>query len=113
MEKLINNPLVLELLFWLHITIIVGGLFMGFLLPLQLVVGIVFLHRMQFLIFNDCLLSKFQKRLRSLPEKKHFLQFAVKKIFNKQISDRQSHYLDYTLVTSMVLVSVVVTWVKS
>ena len=101
------NKQFLEALFWLHILVIVLGVLMGLIFPLPLVLGIVFVHRLQFLLFKDCLLSKAQKKLQGLPEKKPFLQFAVHKIFNWKISDRQSHNLDYLLVALTVAIAVI------
>ena len=85
-------------LFFLHIGIIIFGVSMGFFLPLSIVILIVLLHRLQFFVFHDCLLSKMQKKVHSLPRNTHFLSFAVQKIFGKKINNRQCHQLDVLLI---------------
>jgi|SRR3989338_2449899 len=98
--------ILIDLLFWLHIGIIVFGVSMGFFLPLSVVLIIITLHRAQFFIFHDCLLSKLQKRVRGLREKEHFLQFAVRKIFHKRISKQGAKRLDYALVLSSIIIAI-------
>ncbi len=82
---------------------------MGLFLPLSVVLLLITLHRMQFLVFQDCLLSKVQKQVRGLPSKEHFLQFAVRKVFRKKISKRGAKRLDYMLVFSSMIIAVLAT----
>ena len=79
---------------------------MGFFLPLLVVLLLITLHRMQFFIFQDCLLSKLQKRVRGLSKKEHFLQFAVRKLFRKKISKHGAKRLDYALVLSSIIIAI-------
>ena len=81
---------------------------MGLFLPLSVVLLLITLHRMQFLVFQDCL-SKVQKQVRGLPSKEHFLQFAVRKVFRKKISKRGAKRLDYMLVFSSMIIAVLAT----
>jgi len=101
-----SSKAVVDLLFVFHILFIIFGVFMGIFLSFPVVIMLILLHRMQFFIFNDCLLSKLQKRSRGLPPDTHFLQFVVLKIFNKKISEQQSKQLDYTLVLLSVTIAV-------
>lgn len=101
--------IIVDLLFWLHMGVIIFGVTMGLFLPLYLVLLLITLHRLQFFIFNDCLLSAAQKKLRGLPKQKHFLQFAVQKIFKKKITKRGAQRLDYTLVISSIIITVLKT----
>ena len=107
------NKIILESLFWLHMIIIIIGVLMGLVLPLPVVLIIVIIHRLQFLLFDDCLLSKYQKQLQGISQHTHFLQFAVKKIFNKNINDKQSHWLDYGLVGAALVIAIIRTIVLS
>ena len=85
-----------NVLFWLHIGVILFGLFIGLLISLPIVLFLVLLHRIHMIVFKDCLLSKLQKYLRGFPEYMSFLQFASLRLFGKNISLRQSNRLDYT-----------------
>ncbi|MDP3698538.1 MAG: hypothetical protein Q8R47_03045 [Nanoarchaeota archaeon] len=98
--------ILIDLLFWLHIGVIVFGVLMGLFLPLSAVLLLITLHRMQFFIFQDCLLSKLQKRVQGLRPKEHFLQFAVRTIFHKKISKHGAKRLDYMLVLSSIIIAI-------
>jgi len=100
------QKILIDFLFWLHMGIIIFGVFMGFFLPFYLVLLLVSLHRMQFFIFHDCLLSKAQKRVRGLSQKEHFLQFAVRKMFRRKISKHGAKRLDYALVLSSIAIAI-------
>jgi response regulator of citrate/malate metabolism len=82
---------------------------MGLVIPLPFVIAIVFLHRLQFMVFDDCLLSKWQKKANGLSHNKHFLQFAVNRIFGKKINDKQSHKLDTGLIILTIVIAAVAT----
>jgi len=82
---------------------------MGLFLPLSVVLLLITLHRMQFLVFQDCLLSKVQKQVQGLSSKEHFLQFAVRKLFRKKISEHGAKRLDYALVLSSIIIAVLAT----
>ena len=82
---------------------------MGLFLPLSVALLLIALHRMQFLVFQDCLLSKVQKRVQGLSSKEHFLQFAVRKLFRKKISEHGAKRLDYALVLSSIIIAVLAT----
>src|SRR3989338_3930299 len=101
--------ILIDLLFWLHIGVIVFGVSMGFFLPVFVVLLLITLHRMQFFIFQDCLLSKLQKRVRGLSKKENFLQFAARKLFRKKISKHGAKRLDYVLVLSSIIIAVLAT----
>src|SRR3989338_5692571 len=101
--------ILIGLLFWLHIGVIVFGVSMGLFLPLSVVLLLITLHRMQFLVFQDCLLSKVQKQVQGLSSKEHFLQFAVRKVFRKKISEHGAKRLDYALVLSSIIIAVLAT----
>src|SRR3990167_8480229 len=98
--------ILIGLLFWLHIGVIVFGVSMGLFLPLSVVLLLIALHRMQFLVFQDCLLSKLQKRVRGLRQQEHFLQSVVHKVFRKKISKHGAKRLDYMLVLSSIIIAV-------
>ena len=98
--------IVSDLLFWLHMGVIIFGVLMGFFLPLTAVLILIALHRMQFFVFQDCLLSKLQKRVQGLSKKEHFLQFAVRKIFKKKIDKQEAKKLDYTLILFSIIIAI-------
>lgn len=101
------HKIILDLLFWLHIGVIILGVSMGLFLPLSAVLLLITLHRMQFFVFQDCLLSKLQKQVHGLSKQEHFLQFAVRKIFKKKISKHGAKELDYLLVLSSIIIAIV------
>ena len=84
-----------EILFWVHIALILLYISIGFFLSLPIIILIVAGHRMQFVIIGDCALSRIQKFIGELPQGTDFLQFAAKKLFNKSITQWHSKALDY------------------
>ncbi|MBS3127305.1 hypothetical protein J4228_04010 [Candidatus Woesearchaeota archaeon] len=99
------HKFVVDVLFWLHMAVILFGVFMGLLFSFPIVLLIIGVHRTQFLIFKDCLISKLQKRLHGIPLGTHFLQFAVVKMFGKEISERQAKQIDYFLLGSTLAIA--------
>ena len=97
----------IDFLFWLHMAAIIFGVLMGLFLPLSIVLLIITLHRIQFFIFHDCLLSKMLKKVHGLSKKEHFLQFAVRKIFRRKISKQGAKKVDYALVSASILVALI------
>jgi hypothetical protein len=87
-----------ELLFWLHIAIILAAVSTGFFLPLPAIIGLVLLHRLHMVFFKGCAFSRLQKRLNALPGHLTFLQLAGKKVFKKNLSRIQSYCIDGALV---------------
>jgi len=97
---------VIDVLFWLHILVILFAVLMGLFVSLPLVLLLIFLHRIHLTFFKECLLSKLQRRLRGLPSDMSFLQFVSFKFFGKKISLRQSYYLDYGFVLCSTIVTI-------
>jgi hypothetical protein len=96
-----------EALFWLHVIFIVAAVSLGlFVTPLVAFVLIIF-HRAHVFFFGECLLSKIQKRMGSLPKDISFLQLASKRFFQKDISRTASRILDYSLAVSVLAISLV------
>lgn len=104
--KIKYKKFVVDVLFWLHIFVILFALLMGLFVSLPLVLLFIFLHRVHLTLFKECLLSKLQKYLRGLPFDMSFLQFVGLKIFGKKITLRQSYCLDYGFVLCSTLVAV-------
>ncbi len=96
-----------KLLFFLHILIILFGLSMGFFLPFYVVLGIVSLHRLQFFVFGDCLLSIWQRKIHGLSKKEHFFQQVSKELFNKKINEKESKAIDATIISLVIIIALV------
>jgi len=84
-------------LFWLHLTVIIGAISIGFFLSLPVVLAIVAAHRLHVIAFGGCLISRLQLRLGSMPTSANFLQIAAQKFFRQNLSLPQSKIVDYSL----------------
>ena len=89
-----QNQLLVQFLFWLHVTIIVAGIMMGLWLPLWLVAMMIIGHRFHLYLFDGCLFSRLQTRLGALEADLNFLQDASRKLFRKRISKAQAERVD-------------------
>lgn len=96
-----------EILFWAHLLFIffavAAGLFLSPLVALLLVI----LHRAHIFLFGECLLSKIQRKVGSLPKRMDFLQMAVKRFSGKEIGVSASRALDYSLAGALLAISVI------
>lgn len=97
--------LVNPILFWFHLLFIFSAVAVGFFFSPIVVIAMVIIHRIHTIIFRECVLSKFQKRLKGLPDNVNFLQFAVKKFFQKDITSIQSRILDYSLASLAIIIA--------
>jgi uncharacterized membrane protein len=98
-----------ESLFWLHVAVIVAGLFMGLVLPLQLVVAIVALHRLHLFVFDGCILSKYQTTKSGLASSENFLQHMTRRLIGKNIEARTAKMLDYGIALSSIAIAYIAT----
>lgn len=94
-----------EILFWLHVAIILAGLFMGLVLPLPIVIILVVLHRLHLLMFDGCILSKYQKSKNGLLESENFLQHMIFRLTGISIANRTAKYIDYIIAASSIIVA--------
>lgn len=94
-----------EALFWLHFAIIAGGLLMGLVLPWQLAVAAVSLHRVHLWIFGGCILSKFQSKKAGLKE--DFLQQMVRRFFSLELAEHHVKWVDRTIALASIAVALV------
>jgi hypothetical protein len=85
-----------EFLFWLHALAIVFYVSLAFFLSLPVIILLTFLHRAHLVVFGECWMSRVQKRLGFLSHEMDFLQLVVKRLFQKNIDSRRSHYLDFS-----------------
>lgn len=100
-----NEQSLNDLLFWLHVALVLSMILAGFVLSPTLMIILVVLHRAHMLMFNGCAFSKIQKHFGGLPEDVKFLQLAIKRIFKKSISLRQSYVIDGLLTIFAVAIS--------
>ncbi len=96
-----------EILFWLHIFFIIAAVSVGLFVTPYLAFALVALHRIHVFLFGECVLSKVQKKAGGLPGNMNFLQLAVKRFFQKEISSPASQILDYCLAGSVLVISFV------
>jgi len=97
-----------EILFWLHIALIIGFLLMGLYLPLSVIILVIVLHKTQMLVFHGCLLTRIQKAFGHLPEGINFMQIVARKIFKRKITRTQGIILDYSLTLLALMIAVAV-----
>jgi len=106
LEKTRYRELALDILFWMHIGVIIFSLFIGLLVSLTIALLLILLHRIHIIVFKECLLSKLHKYLGGLSSDISFLQFASLKLLRKKISLQQSNRLDYGFVLIYVTIAV-------
>lgn len=68
------NRIVNELLFWLHLLIILGGMAFSFLASPLLVIGMVALHQAHLKVFRGCSLTLLQQKLGGLARGQAFFE---------------------------------------
>ena len=93
-------------LFWFHVCLILGFLFMGLYFPLSIVIGVLVLQKIHMIVFNGCLLTKLQRSLGHLPNGLNFIQITVQRIFRKEISKKQGVLVDLFLSVIAIMVAV-------
>ena len=101
-----------ETLFWAHLLFIIIVMFIGLVFPLWLVVILIVLHRIHVIYFGSCLFSVFQQKTGGLSTEENFLQDVTYKLFKKKITKRQTTILDYTIVTTSLVIAIVHTLLK-
>ncbi len=94
-----------EILFWLHVFFIIAAVSVGLFVTPYLAFALVTLHRIHLFIFGECVLSRVQKKTGGLPEDMNFLQLAVKRFFQKEISVPASRIIDYCLAGSALAIA--------
>ncbi len=100
-------------LFWIHLAIIVGGLFMGLVLPLWLVALLVVVHRFHLFLFDGCIFSRFQSRLGALDPNKNFLQEVALVLLKKEISKKQAQAIDRAIIRFSIAIAAVASMVTT
>lgn len=94
-----------ELLFWGHLLLLLFAVLAGLFLPFWWVVGLAVLHRLQMIVFDNCLLSRLQHALGGLPDGPNFIQYALERLFAWQTTPGQGKLLDYGLVATSLLIA--------
>jgi uncharacterized membrane protein len=97
-----------ESLFWLHVAVILAGLLMGLVLPLPIVVIAVIIHRLHVLMFDGCILSKYQASKNGLSRSENFLQHMVQRFAGIKMSKKNASILDYGIALSSIIIAVLV-----
>jgi hypothetical protein len=94
-----------EAVFWFHIFLIGCVLSLGLWLSVWMVIAVMVGHRLQFMAFKGCLISKWQDRLEPFPEGMGFLQYAWFRFTGMRISVAQENMLDAVLVATPIVVA--------
>ena len=99
-----------EFLFWLHVCLVVGYLSLGLFFSFWIVAIVVLAHRLHYKIFDGCILSKLQKKVKGLAEDRFFLQEAVWRFLRVEISPRTANVIDYSIAVCTLLISLAVSY---
>ncbi|HVM90909.1 MAG TPA: hypothetical protein VMU11_03370 [Verrucomicrobiae bacterium] len=99
------QPKLAEAVFWLHLFLVACVLSLGLWFSVWMVLAVMFMHRLQFMAFRGCLLSKLQNRLQPFPEGMGFLQYAWFRFTGIRISAAQENVLDAVLVCTPIVVA--------
>jgi hypothetical protein len=87
-----------EVLFWFHWLLIGCVVTSGLWLSVWMVIGIMALHRLQFIVLGGCVLSQWQERIQPFPEGMSFLQYTWFRATGQRINLAQEHVFDAVLV---------------
>ena len=88
-----------EALFWAHFGIVAGAVLMGLVLPWQIAVGLIILHRIHVRMFDGCVFSRLQKKTGALDHSEDYLQQLTKRLFNYNLQSKHVKTLDRSIVT--------------
>ncbi len=95
------------LLFWAHFLVGAFGVTLGFYFSLPMVIGLIILHRFHLLVFEGCVITRFQQYLGHFPEHVNFLEVVAKEFTGKEISQLQLKVFDYSIGIIPVLVATI------
>jgi len=101
MEEVLN-----EFLFWVHVIVTVGGVFLGYIFSLPMVLVLICLHRLHWYVLDDCVLTKIQKKIGGLPREMSFMQYAILRFIGKKVTKRSATRVSYSFITTAILISV-------
>lgn len=102
------NARLSECVFWLHVAAVAGVILSGVWMPLWMVVGLLIIHRMQFMYFGGCLLSRLQHRLKPFPPEMGFLELAWFRLTGFRIDFHQGKALDAAIVSATLVIAIFV-----
>lgn len=94
-----------ELLFWLHMGVIILAVLSGLWLPTMLVFVLVVLHKIHLIVLGDCFLTKLKKYTKTIGKDEVFLQYAAKRFLGVAISKYESELINYTIYALTILLS--------
>jgi len=97
-----------EVLFWAHAGIILGGVFMGLVLPFPIVIFLVAAHRLHLYVFDGCVVSRLQTQTDGLDAGDTFLQDMARRLWQVELSAFQSKIFDYFLTLSSIVIGYMV-----
>lgn len=96
-----------EILFWVHVGMILLGLFIGLFLSLPVVFVLLVLYRIHLRVFRECVFSRLQKYLKAIPEDLSFFQFALQRLFSMRISRQQNQRVHVLFALFCLLIAVI------
>lgn len=100
------NAYLSECVFWVHAAAVVGVILSGIWLPFWTVVALLIIHRLQFMYFGGCLLSKLQHHFKPFPPEMGFLEFACYRFTGRSLDLKQGKALDAAIVCATLVVAI-------
>lgn len=94
-----------EFLFWLHVGIIIGAVSLGYFLPPLIILVIIVAHQLHIKIYNGCILSLYQRKVKGLPESDDFIQYAIYRMTGKKVSRTRANLINYVILLSCLSLS--------
>lgn len=93
-----------ELLFSLHVSIVLALIVFAFFAPLGILLLVLILHRFLLVKFNGCIISKWERKARSNPNYDFFTE-VTRRASGKKITSRGSENFDLILISAIVLIA--------
>lgn len=106
-----DRKLATEAIFWIHVILIVILFIMAITRPLCLLLLTIPIQRFLMYLFKGCIITKIERCVRNDP-KYDFLQEVTFRAFGVEINRKQSKYLDYGIITAVIIVALVFLYIK-
>lgn len=106
MRKIDQFNLYSEVLFWLHVVLIILAVFLSVFLNPFVVLLLIFAHKAHVLIFKGCLLTEFQRKCKNFDLNMDFFQYASKRFFGFYLDKKGSYFINYSIYIIALFISV-------
>lgn len=99
-----------ELLYWIHVGIVLVFFLLSFYLPFLITAGLAILHKIHICFFNDCVISHLQRASGGLSKQENFYQAFFRRTFNKNLTKKETTIVHFTVMSTCLTISFIHTY---